>query len=283
MAENKESQQRLIQIDLSGIIRSRLGSRGRFIPSFLLKALERLICQRELNEMMKVAYPKLGSEFSASILNHLDLSVEVRGLDKLPAGESFEFVSNHPLGGLDGIALVGVLGGKYGDCNLRVVVNDLLLHIEPLKDVFVPVNKFGSQGREGVKAINEAFTNGKQVLMFPAGLVSRLHPDGSIRDLTWQKMCVAKALEYQRRIVPIRFEGLNSMRFYRAAYWRKRLGIKVNLEQALLPSELVKSRGKQFKILVGSPIDIAEMKREGRSIKEILDVVRGASDSLKLE
>lgn len=272
-----------IQIDLSGIIRSRVGKRGRFIPSFILKMLERLICQKRLNELLRECYPARGHEFAHRLLKTLNISIDVEGLDDLPEDETFEFVSNHPLGGLDGIALVGVLGGKYGDDNIRVVVNDLLLHVEPLKDVFVPVNKFGGQGRSGARAINEAFASRKHVLMFPAGLVSRLQPDGHIEDLEWQKMFVAKALESGRRVVPIRFDGLNTMRFYRTAYWRKRLGIKVNVEQAILPSELCRAEGNRYAVRFGKPIDVAKMHKEGMKPKEIAQRVKSLNLSLACE
>lgn len=267
----------LKEINLTKIIRDRLGSRGKFVPGFLLHYLERVIRQDRLNELLRATYPKEGSEFSKGLMKELDVEVEVEGLDALPDGEAFEFASNHPLGGFDGIALVGVLGEKYGDENLRVLVNDMLMHVTPLKSVFLPINKYGSQGRESARRINEAFESGKQILMFPAGLVSRLHPDGKIRDLKWQKAFVMKALEHGRRIVPVRFEGYNSMKFYKTAKWRKKLGIKVNFEQALLPSELCKSEGKRFRIKFFPPVDVAVMRKEGIKPEEIVGKIREIS------
>ncbi|MDE6811419.1 MAG: 1-acyl-sn-glycerol-3-phosphate acyltransferase [Muribaculaceae bacterium] len=258
-----------MNIDLSGIIRSRLGDKGKLIPSFLLRPLERIIRQDELNSMLDAAGDAKGSDFARLILRHLDITLEVEGLGNIPGDEKFVFASNHPLGGLDGIALVAILGEKYGDDMLRVPVNDLLLHVGPLREVFLPVNKFGAQGREGAEAINRAFEEGRQIMMFPAGLVSRLHADGSIHDLLWQKSFVAKALEYGRRIVPIRFEALNSMRFYKAAKWRKKLGIGFNLEQILLPSELVNAGGSRFRITFLPPVDPAPLRDRGHSPRAI--------------
>lgn len=74
-----------------------------------------------------------------------------------------------------------------------------------------------------------------QILIFPAGLVSRIQPDGAIEDLVWQKSFIRKAIEYKRDIIPVHFSGLNRRRFYRLAKWRKKLGLKVNIEQATLP------------------------------------------------
>lgn len=263
-----------MQIDLSSIIRRRLGKKSRFVPGFLLRGLERVIHQDDLNSMLGAASPHKGSAFSSRILSHLQISLEVRGLGLIPKDESFIFASNHPLGGLDGIALVSILGEHFGDDNLRVLVNDLLLNVEPLRHIFLPVNKFGSQGREAATLLQQALADGKQLVMFPAGLVSRLHPDGQIRDLEWQKTFVSQALRYGRRIIPIRFEALNSRRFYRTARWRKRLHIPFNLEQALLPSELVRSRGKHFRVTILPPIDPAALKAAGRTPAQIAAQIR---------
>ncbi len=254
MAEHK-----LLQINLREILKRRIPrGRGRFIPGFVYSALERLVCQRQLNEILRLAYPRRGSAFSKAVLEHLDLTVEVVGLDALPAGERYVFASNHPLGGLDGIALIAVLGERYGDEHLRFLVNDMLMNVEPLTDVFLPVNKYGSQGRAAAAAINDAFAStDTQIAVFPAGLVSRMDDDSVIKDLKWQKAFAAKAIEYGRKVVPVHFEALNRSRFYRIARLRKRLGIKVNLEQILLPSELCAMRSHKFRIIFGSPIDPA--------------------------
>lgn len=258
-----------LEIDLHAILRGRLPKKiSRMVPGFMITALEKLIRQKELNEMLRVAYPLRGSEFSRKILDHLDITVEVEGIENLGSHGRLMFASNHPLGGLDGIALIAVLGEHYGDGNVRFLVNDLLMNVEPLSDVFLPVNKFGSQGRGAAKAINEAMSSDMHILQFPAGLVSRLHPDGKIADLDWQKSFVAKAIEYKRDVVPVRFEGQNSMTFYRTARWRKKLGVKVNIEQALLPGELCKSRGKHFRIIFGKPISWEKLKaREENPVK----------------
>ncbi len=264
----------LIKIDLAAILNKRLGTRAKWVPAFLLHGLKRLVRQDELNRLLERAYPAEGSAFSRRILQELSITVEVEGLDRLPDGEAFEFVSNHPLGGLDGIALVGVLGERFGDENLRVLVNDMLMHVTPLADVFLPVNKYGSQGREAARQISEAFASGRQIVMFPAGLVSRRHPDGSISDLEWQKSCIVKALESGRRIVPVYFDGLNSPRFYRVARWRKLLGLRVNIEQALLPGELCDARGRHYRIIFGTPVDVAALRAKGHTPSVIAATLR---------
>ena len=262
-------------LNLHEILRSRMSAKvNRFIPGFLITGLERLIHQDELNEMLRIAYPLRGSEFSKKILEYLEIEVDVRGLDELPAETRFMFASNHPLGGLDGITLIALLGEKYGDEGVRFLVNDMLMNVEPLSDVFLPINKFGSQGREAAKIINEALASEKQILQFPAGLVSRLKPGGEISDLDWQKAFVSKAIEYKRDIVPVRFEAQNTMGFYQTAKWRKKLGLKINIEQALLPGEVCKSRKKKFSVSFGTPISWESLRDSGKSPRQLASEIR---------
>ncbi|MBD5357847.1 MAG: glycerol acyltransferase [Bacteroides sp.] len=271
-----------LEINLHKILRERMPRKiGKFVPGFLITGLERLIHQDELNEMLRMGYPLRGSAFAAKVLDYLGITVEVTGLDKLPAGKRFMFASNHPLGGLDGIALIAVLGKKYGDHGVRFLVNDMLMNVEPLSDVFLPINKYGNQARSAAKAINDAMASDMQILQFPAGLVSRLHDDGSISDLEWQKAFVAKAIEHERDIVPVRFEARNTMRFYRTARWRKKLGLKVNIEQALLPGELCRARGSRFKIIFGHPISWEKLKTRNENPKALAAAIRKMVYELK--
>lgn len=245
----------LLRIDLTNIIRSRVkGVKGKLIPGALLKLLERLIHQDELNAVLEKTYPLEGSPFAAGVYEWFNVSLKAEGLENIPDGGRFIFASNHPLGGLDGIGLIAILGRKYGDDNIRFLVNDMLMAVEPLRPVFLPINKYGSQGREAARAINEAYASDRQIAIFPAGLCSRLGDDGEIRDLKWNKSFIAKAIEYKRDIVPVHFIGQNSRRFYRTARWRKKLHIPVNIEQALLPAELCKARDKEFRVIFGKPI-----------------------------
>lgn len=275
MKKTQSTDDELLQLNLSEIVRNRIGGwKGKLVPSILLHSLEKLIRQEELNELLRMAHPSKGSNFSKKILDHLRITVSVKGLDNLPADEKFIFASNHPLGGLDGIALVMVLGKKYGDKNLKVLVNDLLMNVKPLANVFLPINKFGSQGRENTRLLNEAMERGDQIVMFPAGLVSRLHDDKTIKDLDWQKAFVSKALEFNRKIVPVKFEALNSMRFYKMARRRKKLKIKVNLEQALLPGEIFSSRNSSFNITFKPPVDPKKLREDGLKPVEIAAFIR---------
>lgn len=246
------------------------------MPGCLIHALERLIRQKELNGILERTFPATGTAFARAVLADLSIELDVSGLENIPSSGRFIFASNHPLGGLDGIALIAVLGQKYGDDGFRFPVNDMLMNVRPLRSVFLPINKFGKQGREASQLLNEAYESDMQILMFPAGLVSRKLKRGLIADLQWQKAFVAKALEYKRDIIPVHFIGENSSRFYNTARWRKRLHIGFNFEQILLPSELCKAQGKRFKIVVGTPIPYASLAADTRKPLEIAASIREA-------
>lgn len=272
----------ILVIDIRKILNKRIPrQKRRWIPSFLITGVEKLIHQKELNEILRATLPSEGSEFARRVLQYLDISVSIEGLENLKDGARYMFASNHPLGGLDGMALITVLGDRYGDANIRFLVNDMLMNVDPLKGIFLPVNKFGKQGKAYAQIINEKMASDSQIFQFPAGLCSRLHENGEIKDLEWQKSFIAKAIEYKRDIVPVFFVGQNSKRFYKTARWRKKLGIKFNLEQILLPSELCKSRGSHYCIIFGKPISWQSLAESGKTHKQLAAEIREASYSLQ--
>lgn len=264
-----------ISINITEVVRSRLGNRSRFVPRFALRYLERLICQDKLNNLLKVNFPKRDSDFCDGVLSELGVTLKVRGEENLPADSRIIIASNHPLGGLDGISMISFVSRHYGKTAL-FVVNDLLMAVEPLRDCFIPVNKLGAQSRKSVQSLDKALSGDSPVVIYPSGLCSRLQPDGSIADLAWNKMFINKAIESHRDIVPVFFDGRNSRSFYRTALWRKRLGIRFNLEMALLPREVFRSAGSTFTLTVGKPIRWQELEggsgaaREAMRLREIV-------------
>lgn len=247
------SSDRPIRIDVGGVLASRLGGKARFVPRFLVRWLEKLICQDKLNQLLESNYPLRGAEFCDGVLCDLDVTIDIRNENLLPKNPRCIIVSNHPLGGLDGMSMISWLSRHYNR-PVRFVVNDLLMAVEPLTDCFVPVNKHGRQSRSSLGSLEEALAGDGPVVIYPAGLCSRLGADGVVADLAWNKMFVTKAIESRRDIVPVHFDGHNSPSFYRWARIRQRLGIKFNFEMLLLPREVFRSRGKTFTITCGTPV-----------------------------
>lgn len=258
-----------ISINITEVVRSRLGDRSRFVPRFALRYLERLICQDKLNNLLKVNFPKRDSDFCDGVLSELGVTLKVRGEENLPADSRIIIASNHPLGGLDGISMISFVSRHYGKTAF-FVVNDLLMAVEPLRDCFIPVNKLGAQSRKSAQSFDKALSGDSPVVIYPSGLCSRLQPDGSIADLAWNKMFINKAIDSHRDIVPVFFDGRNSRSFYRTALWRKRLGIRFNLEMALLPREVFRSAGSTFTLTVGKPIRWQELEGGSGAAREAL-------------
>jgi len=260
-----------MKIDVDQVLRTRLSRHYRYIPRFVVRWLERTICQDKLNTILAKMADKNSVDAATVALDEMDITVTSSGMDRLPAGR-YMFVSNHPLGGLDGLALISLLGNRY-DHKIKFLVNDLLMAVEPLRDVFLPVNKYGSQSRDAASLIEDALKSDNQFITFPAGLCSRMQPDGTIADLPWHKAAVVHAVGYQRDIVPIYFDAQNSQFFYRFAKWRKRLGIKFNIELIFLPKEMIKKCGSTLRVIVGQPIpwaslDVSHPKQEAARLRQ---------------
>lgn len=249
-----------LEINVGEVLRQRIPRYWRFIPRRLVRWLERTVCQDELNRLLRDNFPRRDADFCRGVLDDLGVTVNFHNLDNLPPKELTRvlFVSNHPLGGLDGMALIDFVRTYYGVAP-RFIVNDLLNAVEPLSDTFIPVNKHGTQSREAILRLDEAFASDAPLLMFPAGLVSRRGKKGVVADLEWQKMFVAKARQSGRDIIPLHFYGENSSFFYKFAKFRRRIGLKFNIEMIYLPREVFRSKGKTFDVVVGKPIPHASL------------------------
>ncbi|MFW5759212.1 MAG: 1-acyl-sn-glycerol-3-phosphate acyltransferase, partial [Bacteroidota bacterium] len=223
-----------------------------YIPGFLIRYLEKKIHQDTLNELLHRFQDKHGLEFLENILHkYFTVEIEVRNKENIPRQGRYILASNHPLGGLDGMALMHEVG-KYRK-DIKFIVNDILLELQNLQELFVPVNKHGRNSAERVQILRDVYESDNLVLIFPAGLVSRKQ-NGVIKDLEWKKSFISKSIQYKRDILPVYIEGKNSDFFYNLALWRKRLRIKANIEMLYLPDEMFKQADKKITITFGKPI-----------------------------
>ena len=237
---------RVKPIYIEEIFKSKSPKIARLIPGFAYSLLKRLIHQDGINEFIARYGDRKGLDFADGMMEFLKVTYDVKGLENLPQADGrYIFASNHPLGGPDGVILISFLGKHYPD--LKFPVNDLLLNLKNLNNIFLPVNKHGSMSREAAAAIEQAYASSCQIIMFPAGLCSR-KMKGEIRDLAWQKSFVTKAVQYQRDIIPIFFSGKNSNFFYNLANFRKKLHLKFNVEMLWLPDETFKKIGKHCEL-----------------------------------
>ena len=248
-----DNTKKAFQVNLDEILRTKAPKIYRKIPRFVIRLLEKIIDQKQLNHYFALCEGLTGVDFMDKSIHNFELNILLKGVENLPAiDHPCVFASNHPLGGLDGIVLSGILGKHY-EGKIRYLVNDILYFIDPLKDIFVPINKHGSQGKAAVIQLNEAFVSENQIITFPAGLCSR-KKKGVIRDPEWKKNFVTKAVEYHRDIVPVYFEAKNSNFFYALCNIRKFFKIKFNIEMLFLPREMIKAKQSTFTIHFGKPI-----------------------------
>ncbi len=225
-----------------------------YVPGFFYKWLRHLVHEDELNEMMELQEEVGGVSMGKNIMRYLGVTCDLIGKERLPhPDERILFVSNHPLGGVDGVIYAAVIGDFYGG-KLNIPVNDLLLSVYQFRDIFLPVNVYGQQGRRAMVLLQEALQSDREVLTFPAGLVSRLNDSGKVHDLKWNPSFVKMAKESNRIVVPLFFDGENSPRFYKWAKRRRRIGWKFPAELILLPDEMIRAKGRHFRIIVGEPI-----------------------------
>jgi putative hemolysin len=242
----------LFLIDVDKILREKAPKHYRYIPGFIVSYLKRIIHQEEINVFLNDSKDKFGVDFLEASLDFLDTKVEVEGLEDLPKDGLFTFVSNHPLGGQDGVA-IGYVLGKYYNGKVKYLVNDLLMNLRGLAPLCIPINKTGKQSKDFPAMVEAGFKSDDQLIMFPAGLCSRRQGE-VIRDLKWSKTFIVKSIQSQRDVVPVYFEGRNSDFFYNLANLCKSLGIKFNIAMLYLADEMFKNRHKTFTVTFGKPI-----------------------------
>lgn len=232
-----------------------MGDNAKRIPGFVVNWLKRIVHEEEVNRFLWESRKLSGTEWLTECVRYLDMRITLHGEENLPKkddGRRYTFVSNHPLGGQDGVALGSIIGTHY-DGQFRYLVNDLLMNLPGLAPLCIPINKTGRQSRDFPAMVKAGFASDYHMLMFPAGICSR-KTNGVIRDLQWTKTFVSKSVETHRDVVPIHFSGQNSERFYRLANICKTLHIKFNIAMLFLVDEMYKNVHKDFTVSIGKPI-----------------------------
>ena len=238
-------------IDLEKIIRDKNPRLHKLLPGFVMNYIRKVIHEKRANEFLAIHGEKKGFDFVRAVIREFNVNVRVVGAEHIPSSGGCIFASNHPLGGLDALALLQVIAEKRTD--LKFIVNDILMKLENLKELFTGVNKHGKTASETLLEIDQLYGSEKGVLIFPAGLVSRKQ-GGKIRDLEWKKSFITKAKKYKRNIVPVYIDARNSNKFYNIAIWRKRMGIGANIEMFYLVDEMYAQQNKTITLIFGKAI-----------------------------
>lgn len=251
----------------------------RVMPRWLLAYLKRIIHVDEMNAVIAKLRGVEGVDFAERVLEEFGVEYSVEGLEKVPRDGRYIFASNHPLGGMDGMVLISIFG-RYFE-KIYFPVNDILTLLPQFSSIFLPINKHGAQSQEGAARLNAAYASDAQMLYFPAGLCSRKR-GGKIADLEWKSNFVSKAIEYQRDVVPLFFEGRNTNFFYNLSRLRIAFGIKSNIEMLYLVDEMYKQRGAKLRVHVGEPLAWQELHGHGKSRREVASWIRKRAYSLHL-
>jgi putative hemolysin len=253
-------------LDVEGIIASKNQRLLKVLPGFLIRYLKRITHQDAMNDAIYRNRDKIGLDFIDVILKEFGVKMDFldgrqRTADGrrqtadlpalIPATGRLIIAANHPLGGLDGMALMHMVGKVRPD--IVFPVNDILMTVPGLKPLFIPINKHG-KNTDNIRIIDETFASEKTILYFPAGLVSRKRSGGVIADLEWKKTFISKARKFERDILPVYISGRNSDFFYNLSLWRRRLGIKANIEMLYLVDEMVKQKDKTICMIFGDVI-----------------------------
>lgn len=233
MIEDKKIQ----PIDLERTIHNKNPKLLKRLPGFVRRYMKRIVHQDELNDFLGSAENILAHDFVTALLEKFQIRVISEGAENIPEQGGCIIVCNHPLGGIDGLAVMNEVGKKRKD--IKALVNDLLMTLQNMSSLLIPIDKHEKNLTESLRRIEQVYASEECVIIFPAGLVSR-RKKGIIKDLDWKKSFIAKAIKYKRNVIPVYVDGRNSNFFYNLATIRKTMGIKANLEMFYLVDEVFK-------------------------------------------
>jgi putative hemolysin len=240
------------RIDIDEMLRTKAPGPYKFIPRFIISYAKRILHENDINDFLGKNKDTKDLAFVEASLKRMGAHVIVKGIENIPVNGGYIFASNHPLGGLDGLALINSIARVRPD--IKFFVNELLLELENLHGILVPVNINGNSSRAMLEMVEKIYSSGVAIPIFPAGLVSRKSGSDDIKDLRWKKSFITQAKHFHKDIVPVYIEGKNSRFFYNFAALRKHLGIKINLEMFFLVNEMFAQKDKNIIVHFGKPV-----------------------------
>lgn len=238
-------------IDIDKVIKNSKSGFMRSLPGFAVNIMKKLIHQDEMNATILKNNDKSGMDFVNAVLEDWKVRVIIHNKENLPETGRFVFVANHPVGAMDALSFLSMIHRFYP--NVVSPSNELFGYIPQLRSLIVGVNVFGKNTKDTAEKLTTLFDSDSQVMIFPAGEVSR-RKKGVISDPDWQKTFITKAVKHNRDIIPVYIKGRNSNLFYFVANFRKLLGIKMYIETALLPREMMLQRNSDVELTIGKPI-----------------------------
>jgi len=228
------------------------------------KALKKLLHEDDFNDVIRKNQHLRGFAFLDKLLHYFNFSYQVgnASYDNIPSEGRLLIVANHPIGTLDGLALVKLIRSVRPD--VRIVANRVLSHMEPLQSIFLPVDVLTEkkQLKDSYQTMLAALENEEAIIIFPAGEVSRITPKG-VRDGKWQTGFLKLAKKARCPILPIHIKAKNSALFYSMSTLYKPLGTM------LLVKEMFNKKGQEIKFKVGAPIPFSAFEHSEENNKQL--------------
>lgn len=250
-------------VDVDKAISDSKSSLIRNLPKFIVNIIKKTIRQDELNKIHTKFAHLYGMDYVKALLfEEFKVNINIIGKEKVDKDKLYVYVANHPLGAIDALSFLYLIDSIHG----KVVSpsNRLFEYIPNLQPVIVGIDVFKQNTKDRIQEVNKAFETDAQIMIFPAGEVSR-KKGKIIEDPEWQKTFVSKAVQFQRDIVPVFISGRNSNKFYRIANLRKLLGIKTYIETTLLPQEMLKQYNYNLTMIICDPIKWEDIKNSNLS------------------
>jgi len=221
-----------------------------------LTLLKKLIYENEINDFLRSHTQDKGFNFVDRVFEFFNFNYTISSKDKsrIPASGRVVIIANHPIGSLDGLAILKLVSEVRDD--VKIVANDMLMNFEALHELFIPLdNMTGGGARRSYKRVIHALKQDQAIIVFPAGEVSRVRPTG-VRDTQWRPGFLHFARKSQSPILPVHIHAKNSLLFYGASAIFKPLGT------ALLAHEMFNKRSSSIHFSVGDLIPSESLKTD---------------------
>lgn len=227
---------------------------ARSMSQPVVELLRKVACEERINSTLTEFAGLSGFDFIESLLDHLEISYSVANTDRenIPVDGGVVIVANHPLGALDALALLHLVGSVRRD--VRILANDVLAQLGPLRSLLLSVNVFGGEGiaPSGMREAYRALEAGQALIVFPAGEVSRIRPNG-VRDCRWTPGFVRLARKTGVPVLPVHVSAHNSPVFYGVSMLAK------SLAALLLPREMFGAAGTRIGMTIGELVPPSQL------------------------
>ena len=235
----------------------KIKEKENLLKKSLLKIAKKIVHEDSINQFLSQNSHLKGFDFVDAVLDYFDFdyTVSSNDLQNIPSTGKVIIIANHPLGGLDALCLLKLVGQIRKD--VKILANDFLVGFEALHSLMIPLDNFKDrQSKESIKKIYEALKNEEAIIIFPAGEVSRATPKG-VKDPAWNKGFLNFAKNSNSAILPIFLDAKNSKTFYTISLINK------TFSTLLLSNEMFNKKSKNINIKIGQIIPSENITPKG--------------------